>query len=78
MQPRESAGEIERPRPGRLNPDPGPALWLFTQLRRIALDAYNRIVGLLLEDVAVDGRITTGPGGGEVGGPSPVDRRNKA
>jgi len=52
-------------------------LGLFTQLRRIALDAYDRIVGLLLEDVAVDGCITKAPGGGEVAGPSPVDRRKQ-
>jgi hypothetical protein len=52
-------------------------LGLFTQLRRIALDAYDRIVGLLLEDVAMDGCITKALGGGEVAGPSPVDRRKQ-
>lgn len=48
---------------------------VFSQLKQIALDAYDRIVGLLLDDIAVDGCITKAPGGGEVAGPSPVDRR---
>jgi transposase len=52
-------------------------LGIFTRLRQIALDAYDRIVGLLLDDVAVDGCITKAPGGGEVAGPSPVDRRKQ-
>ncbi|WP_210036491.1 IS5 family transposase [Pseudonocardia parietis] len=52
-------------------------LGIFTQLRRIALEAYDRIVGLLLHDIAVDGAITKAPGGGEVAGPSPVDRRKQ-
>jgi transposase len=50
---------------------------LFAQLKRIALEAYDRIVGLVLEDIAVDGCITKAPGGGEVAGPSPVDRRKQ-
>jgi len=50
---------------------------LFAQLKQIALDAYDRIVGLLLDDIAVDGCITKAPGGGEVAGPSPVDRRKQ-
>ena len=52
-------------------------LGIFAQLKQIALDAYDRIVGLLLEDIAVDGCITKAPGGGEVAGPSPVDRRKQ-
>lgn len=52
-------------------------LGLFAQLKQIALDAYDRIVGLLLDDIAVDGCITKAPGGGEVAGPSPVDRRKQ-
>ena len=47
------------------------------QLAGIALDAYDRIVGLLLDHIAVDGCITKAPGGGEVAGPSPVDRRKQ-
>ena len=50
------------------------ALGVFTQLKTTVLDAYDRIVGLLLDDLAVDGCITKAPGGGEVAGRSPVDR----
>ncbi|WP_204038558.1 IS5 family transposase [Micromonospora qiuiae] len=49
-------------------------LGLFAQLKAIALDAYDRIVGLLLDDLAIDGCITKAPGGGEIAGRSPVDR----
>jgi transposase len=52
-------------------------LGIFAQLKTIALDAYDRIVGLLLENIAVDGCITKAPGGGECAGPSPVDRRKQ-
>lgn len=50
---------------------------VFAQLKRIALDAYDRVVGLLLNDIAVDGCITKAPRGGELAGPSPVDRRKQ-
>ena len=50
---------------------------VFVRLKQIALDAYDRIVGLLLADISVDGCITKAPGGGEVAGPSPVDRRKQ-
>lgn len=50
------------------------ALGVFERLKMIASEAYDRIVGLLLEDVSVDGCITKAPGGGEVAGRSPVDR----
>ena len=43
-------------------------------LRKIALDAYDRMIGLQLEDVAVDGCITKAPCGGQKAGRSPVDR----
>ncbi len=43
-------------------------------LRQIALDAYDRFIGLELADVAVDGCITKAPCGGEKAGKSPVDR----
>jgi transposase len=52
-------------------------LGVFAALKQIALDAYDRIVGLDLDDVAVDGCITKAPGGGEIAGPSPVDRRKQ-
>jgi transposase len=43
-------------------------------LRQVALDAYDRFIGLELADVAVDGCITKAPCGGEKAGKSPVDR----
>lgn len=49
-------------------------LGVFARLRQLALQAYDRIVGLVLDQVAVDGCITKAPGGGEVAGRSPVDR----
>jgi transposase len=53
------------------------ALGVFAQLARIARESYDRIVGLVLDEIAVDGCITKAPGGGEVAGPSPVDRRKQ-
>ena len=53
------------------------ALGVFAALARIAREAYDRIVGLVLDHLAVDGCITKAPGGGEVAGPSPVDRRKQ-
>jgi transposase len=53
------------------------ALGVFAQLSQIARESYDRIVGLLLDHIAVDGCITKAPGGGEVAGPSPVDRRKQ-
>ncbi|MFJ2191333.1 IS5 family transposase [Kitasatospora sp. NPDC087861] len=49
-------------------------LGIFSQFRQIALAAYDRIVGLVLDHIAIDGSITKAPGGGEVAGRSPVDR----
>jgi transposase len=49
-------------------------LGVFEQLKMIVLEAYDRIVGLVLKDIAVDGCITKAPGGGEAAGRSPVDR----
>ena len=46
----------------------------FEMLEQIVLEAYDRIVGLDLADVTVDGRITKAPCGGECAGKSPVDR----
>jgi transposase len=43
-------------------------------LQESALESYDRIVGLELADVAVDGCITKAPCGGEKAGKSPVDR----
>ena len=50
------------------------ALGVFEQMKVIVLEFYDRIVGLALDDIAVDGCITKAPGGGEVAGRSPVDR----
>ncbi len=47
---------------------------LFARLKQIALEAYDRITGLVLEDIAIDECITKAPGGGECAGRSPADR----
>jgi transposase len=47
------------------------------QLRRAVLAAYDRLFGLELEHLVVDGCITKAPCGGQVAGPSPVDRRKQ-
>lgn len=44
------------------------------RLKQIALEAYDRIAGLVLKEIIVDGCITKAPGGGECAGRSPVDR----
>jgi transposase len=50
---------------------------LFADLKTIARESYDRIVGLALAGIAVDGCITKAPGGGECAGPSPADRRKQ-
>ena len=47
---------------------------VMTALRELALEAYDKIVGLQLSDVAVDCCITKAPCGGEKAGRNPVDR----
>jgi transposase len=47
---------------------------VMDHLRDIVLEAYDRFIGLLLGDLAVDGCITKAPCGGEKAGRSPVDR----
>ena len=47
---------------------------VFEHLEQLCLQAYDRVVGLNLEHVAVDGCITKAPCGGEAAGRSPVDR----
>jgi hypothetical protein len=47
------------------------------QLRLAVLAAYDRMLGLSLEHLAVDGCTTKAPCGGQVAGPSPVDRRKQ-
>jgi hypothetical protein len=47
------------------------------RLRLAVLGAYDRMLGLELEHLVVDGCITKAPCGGQVAGPSPVDRRKQ-
>lgn len=49
-------------------------LGVAEQVHELALQAYQRMIGLDLEDLAVDGCLTKAPAGGEVAGRSPVDR----
>jgi hypothetical protein len=49
-------------------------LGVAEEVHRLALQAYDRMIGLDLDDLAVDGCITKAPSGGEVAGRSPVDR----
>jgi hypothetical protein len=50
------------------------AAGLMEQVHTLALAAYERMIGLDVDEVAVDGCITKAPSGGEVAGRSPVDR----
>jgi transposase len=50
------------------------ALGVWDRLRLTCLDAYEKMIGLDLADVAVDGCTTKAPCGGECAGRSPVDR----
>jgi len=47
---------------------------IFATLELLVLQAYDRMVGLELDDLAVDGCITKAPCGGDHAGRSPVDR----
>ncbi len=49
-------------------------LGVFAQFTQIGLQPYDRIVELVLDQIAIDGSITKAPGGGENAGRSPVDR----
>jgi len=55
--------------------------WITTgvaeQLRLAVLAAYDQLFGLELEQLAVDSCTTKAPCGGQVAGPSPVDRRKQ-
>jgi hypothetical protein len=54
--------------------DAGIDAGIMERLHAIVLAADDRMIGLDLADVAVDGCITNAPGGGERAGRSPVDR----
>ncbi len=47
---------------------------VMDELEEAAREAYDRVIGLQLADVAVDCRIAKAPRGGEKAGKSPVDR----
>ncbi len=47
---------------------------LAEHLHTLTLQAFDRMIGLDLEDLAVDGCLTKAPAGGAVAGRSPVDR----
>ncbi|MFD8914219.1 IS5 family transposase [Streptomyces sp. NPDC059575] len=49
-------------------------LGISAQVRALALQAYDRMIGLELGELSVDGCITKAPCGGEVAGRAPVDR----
>ena len=49
-------------------------LGVMERLRQICLEAYDRLIGLELSEVAVDCCVTKAPRGGEKAGRSPVDR----
>ena len=50
------------------------AAGVFEALEQLCLEAYDRIVGLDLGNLTVDGCIVKAPCGGEAAGKSPVDR----
>lgn len=67
-------------RPRLLGPhDPAPSQTLVTAGDFgagpcLALEAYDRVIGLGLAEISADGCITKAPSGGERAGRSPVDR----
>src|SRR5215213_3028426 len=52
-------------------------LGVMERLRQICLDAYDRLIGLELSEVAVDCCVSKAPRGGEKAGRSPVDREKR-
>jgi hypothetical protein len=50
------------------------AAGLAEMLQQVVPRQYDRVIGLDLTEVAVDGFLTNAPSGGEVAGESPVDR----
>ena len=47
---------------------------MFNKLIEEAIAGYDKIIGLDLSEVAVDGSLHKAPGGGEENGPNPTDR----
>ncbi len=58
----------------RVRRDPWVAAGVFEQLEQLCLEAYDKIVGLELSNLCVDGCLAKVPCGGGVAGRSPVDR----
>lgn len=50
------------------------SLGVMEHLRLLVLSAYDRMIGLELDQLVADGCITKAPSGGECAGKSPVDR----
>lgn len=50
------------------------AVGIFTELEQLCLNAYDKMIGLDLANLSVDGCIVKAPCGGEAAGRSPVDR----
>ena len=63
-----SATTIRRPR------DEWVDAGIFARLEQICLNSYEKVIGLDLENLVVDGCIVKAPCGGEAAGRSPVDR----
>ena len=51
---------------------------IFADLNKIARESCDRMIGLALEDLAVDGCITKAPGGGECACPAPSTAASRA
>jgi len=47
---------------------------IFTELEQLCLNAYDKMIGLDLANLSIDGCIVKAPCGGEAAGRSPVDR----
>lgn len=50
------------------------AAGVFQKLEQLALEAYDRVTGLDLDNITVDGCLVKAPCGGEAAGRSPIDR----
>ena len=50
------------------------AAGMFARLEQLCLDGYQKMIGLELEDLVIDGCIVKAPCGGDAAGPLPVDR----
>jgi transposase len=50
------------------------AAGVMPRLRQLALASYDRLLGLNMDDLSIDGCTTKAPCAGQIAGPSPVDR----